>query len=79
MNQIYYLYVCGEDYDAAKQTLMRTNTLARLIKDSVSIFNTYYDKIHYHSVHPVDPATLNYLMIQETENMYSFFKKWYPK
>ena len=79
LNQLYYLYVFSEDFDEAKKTLTHADSLARLIKDSVSIFNTFYDKIHYHSVNPVDPSSYNTLLAQETENMYAFYKTWYPQ
>ncbi len=80
LNQLYYVYVFGEDYDDAKKTLNQADSLARLIKDSVSIFNTYYDKLHYVTVthSELSPAYIH-LLTQETESMYSFYKKWYPQ
>jgi len=80
LNQLYYVYVYNEDFDNAKRALEQADSLSRLVRDSVSIFYTYYDKIQFLTITNTDFSS-SYMdkLTQETESMYSFYTKWYPQ
>lgn len=75
---LYNIYAHLEDFSEAKIILDSAENLAAREKDSLSIFNIYYKKLHYHFVNPKQAGEFNFLLADETEKMFSFYKKWNP-